>query len=62
MRDVYENQIIPRVEEEDRDMLMALESMHMTVMVFRLKKLSDLPRWSQVLRAAKKTKISIRGA
>ena len=62
IRDVYENQILPRIEEEDRDMLMGLESMHMTVMVFRLRKLEDLPQWSQVLRAAKKTKLNIRGA
>ena len=41
---------------------MSLESMHMTVMVFRLRSLEDLPQWSKVLRAAKKTKISIRGA
>ena len=34
----------------------------MTVMVFRLRKLEDLPQWSQVLRAAKKTKLNIRGA
>lgn len=35
--------------------------MHMTVLVFRLKKLEDLPQWSQVLKSAKKPKLSIKG-
>lgn len=61
LKDLYNNQIAPRIEEEDRDLLMPLSSMHMTVLVFRLKKLEDLPLWSQVLKSAKKTKLSIKG-
>lgn len=40
---------------------MPLSSMHMTVLVFRLRKLEDLSLWSQVIKSAKKTKISIKG-
>lgn len=40
---------------------MPLSSMHMTVLVFRLKKLEDLPQWTQVLKSAKKVKLSIKG-
>lgn len=40
---------------------MPLTSMHMTVLVFRLKKLEDLPLWSQVLKSAKKAKLTIKG-
>lgn len=65
IRDVYENQIAVKVEEEDRDLLMPLESMHMTIMVFRMRNLEDLPKWSEVMKTAKnakRTKLSIRGA
>ena len=60
LKDVYNEEIVPRIEEEDRDLLMPLTSMHMTILVFRLKKLEDLPLWSQVLKSAKKTKLSIK--
>lgn len=40
---------------------MPLTSMHMTVLAFRLRKIEDLPGWSQVLKSAKKSKISIKG-
>lgn len=35
--------------------------MHMTILVFRLKKLEDLAVWSQVLKSAKKVKLSVKG-
>jgi hypothetical protein len=61
LEDVYNNQISPLIEEEDRDLLQPLATMHMTVMVFRLKHEDDLPRWSQVLRSAKKARANVKG-
>ena len=61
LRESYENQIAPLIDEEDRDLLQPLETMHMTVMVFRLKDESDLKIWSKVLKSAKRAKANIRG-
>jgi hypothetical protein len=35
--------------------------MHMTILVFRLKKQDDLPLWLQVIKSAKKIKMAIKG-
>jgi hypothetical protein len=40
---------------------MPLSSMHMTILVFRLKKFDDLPLWSKVIKSIKKIKIAIKG-
>lgn len=62
LKKVYEDEIFPRIEEEDRDILLPLNYLHMTVMVFRPKSQEDLKEWAQIIKLAKKTnKVSIQG-
>lgn len=62
-KEVYENQIKAIIDENDKDILVPLQTLHVTLMVFRLKSEADLPKWQKILNSLKlrKVKITLRG-
>ena len=62
-RESYENVIKTVIDDNDRDALAPLNSLHATIMVFRLHAEADLPKWKRILQSIKlrKVKLTLKG-
>ena len=62
-RESFENVIKTVIDDNDRDALVPLNTLHATIMVFRLHSEADLPKWKRILQSIKlrKVKISLKG-
>lgn len=58
-RETYENQIKSIIDPNDLDSLVDLNTLHATIMVFRLHSEADLPKWKRILESIKLRKIKI---
>ena len=62
-RESYENIISTVIDDNDRDALVSLNSLHATIMVLRLHSEADLPKWKRILQSIKlrKVKVTLKG-
>lgn len=57
LRQMHQNAIQPTIAEDT----LPLESLHINLLSFRLKKQEDLDKWASILKDIKKKKVSIKG-
>lgn len=62
-RETFENIIKTQIDPNDLDSLVPVETLHATIMVFRLRSYYDIPKWERILKSIKlrKAKVTIRG-
>jgi hypothetical protein len=62
-RETFQNIIKTQIDPNDLDSLVPVETLHATIMVFRLRSYDDIPKWEKILRASKlrKAKVTMRG-
>jgi 2'-5' RNA ligase len=62
-KETFENIIKTQIDPNDQDSLVAVETLHATIMVFRLRSYDDIPKWERILKSIKlrKAKVTLRG-
>ena len=63
--DTFESQIKPQIQNAnlDTDVLVDKNSLHITLLAFRMRSIEDVPKWEQIIKSInyKKAKIHMKG-
>lgn len=62
-KEAFENIIKTQIDPNDLDSLVPLQTLHATIMVFRLRSYDDFPKWERIIKSTKlrKAKVTLRG-